>query len=454
MSSSARSGDRGPECRNRAGVSAARGARDYLRAAHDTDRGLRPSVAALGAIPAQGAGLRRPALRLPSAPRCPGRAVRKATSPMRSYAYRRAIDPRRRKGSRLWPTARGRRSTRSSEIHGRRAASSRPHPPGSASACCSSSRRTTASASALAVALDRARPRRRRRRRRLRRGDGGGGGAPPAGPDRLPDAQDAHPRVDLVAAPLPDRAPGPEGRPRPFVARLGDRARRGGVGRHGARGDRRGRRRRRLGDAARSAMREAGKSSLYRHEVRRAAVEAVVEAVTQGRRRRRGARAAGLRRPARDRPPAAADDAGPFGRSTGGGPDGHGRAQDPRRRGPSRRARHDRGHRVPPVRRPPRAGRCAAAPGELLAQRARRDLPGHRRRRRVDHPPQAPPAGGRVFKLPATRALALAGHALRVPELPAPLHAPIAGRPHVPRDRLRGARPASATCTSTSTTAR
>ena len=48
---------------------------------------------------------------------------------------------------------------------------------------------------------------------------------------------------------LPDRAPGPQGRPRAVLARLGDRARDGGVGGDGAGGDRRGRRRRRLGVA-------------------------------------------------------------------------------------------------------------------------------------------------------------------------------------------------------------
>jgi hypothetical protein len=72
------------------------------------------------------------------------RAVCKATSPARSHAYRRATDTRRRKRSRRWPTARGRRSTRSSEIHTTRAASSRPHRPSGAGACCSWSRRTTA----------------------------------------------------------------------------------------------------------------------------------------------------------------------------------------------------------------------------------------------------------------------------------------------------------------------
>ena len=46
-------------------------------------------------------------------------------------------------------------------------------------------------------------------------GDGGGGRGPPAGPDRLPDAQEAHPGVHLVRAPLPGRAPRAARRPRP-----------------------------------------------------------------------------------------------------------------------------------------------------------------------------------------------------------------------------------------------
>ena len=95
----------------------------------------------------------------------------------------------------------------------------------------------------------------------------------------VPDAEEAHPRVDLGHASLPDRAPRPARRPRTVVAGLGDRARDARVGRDGARGRRRARRRRRLGHAHASRTREVGKSSLYRHEVRRAAIEALVEAV-------------------------------------------------------------------------------------------------------------------------------------------------------------------------------
>ena len=109
-------------------------------------------------------------------------------------------------------------------------------------------------------------------------------------------------------------------------------------------------------------MREAGKSSLYRHEVRREAVDAVVQAV-------------------RD---VAAGDVAPepldysrgdvFGRPrplltqaeraidwTRDGTDDRA-AADPRGRGPPGRARQHRRRAVPPLRRPPRDRRCAAGP--------------------------------------------------------------------------------------------
>ena len=75
--------------------------------------------------------------------------------------------------------------------------------------------------------------------------------------------------------------PGPAGRPRPVLAGLGDRARTPRVGRDRARGHRRARRRRRLGDAHLPRRARRARASLYRHEVRRAAIEAVVEAVTK-----------------------------------------------------------------------------------------------------------------------------------------------------------------------------
>ena len=78
--------------------------------------------------------------------------------------------------------------------------------------------------------------------------DGGGRRPSPSRSHRLPDAEGDHPRVDHRPAPLPDRASRPEGRPRPVVARLGDRARRRPLGRHGAGGVGRGRRGRRVGE--------------------------------------------------------------------------------------------------------------------------------------------------------------------------------------------------------------
>jgi putative two-component system protein, hydrogenase maturation factor HypX/HoxX len=57
------------------------------------------------------------------------------------------------------------------------------------------------------------------------------------------------------------------------------------------------------------------------------------------------------------------------------------------------------------------------------------------------------------FKLPATRALALAGRGLDVPEIPAPLHRRCPPTRPTARSPMRSMR-ASVTCTSTSTTAR
>src|SRR5215207_1253772 len=94
--------------------------------------------------------------------------------------------------------------------------------------------------------------------------------------------------------------------------------------------------------------RQTGKSSLYRHEVRRAAVSALQEAMAN-------IADAGFR-PRRDRAAPAA-----------------------RRRGPPGRAGRRRGRRVPPVRRPPRA-RAARAPRRDHRPAARRDLPRDGRR--------------------------------------------------------------------------
>ena len=95
------------------------------------------------------------------------------------------------------------------------------------------------------------------------------------------------------------------------------------------------------------------------------------------------------------------------------------------------------GTRVPSLRRPPRARRCAAAPGEIIAQRngaiCRATVDGavwitHLRRR--DTPAET------FFKLPATRALALAGRELDAPEVPVAIDAPLPRGAHLPRDRL------------------
>ena len=214
-----------------------------------------------------------------------------------------------------------------------------------------------------------------------------------AGADRLPDAQDVHPGQRLDDAPLPDRAPRARraiaGRRR-WTGRSSSGAR---VGRHGARGRPASSTAATSGRRARSRTREAGKSSLYRHEVRRAAIEAVVEAVT--------AIAGGRRRPERvdhGDPQvvgraAAADPPEPTARSTG--------ARDSTATVLRRiRAAEGQpgvldtiaGEAVPPVRRPPRGRAARRARRDRRAAR-RRDLPRDRRRRGLDHAPQAP---GRV----------------------------------------------------------
>ena len=84
----------------------------------------------------------------------------------------------------------------------------------------------------------------------------------------------------------------------------------------------------------------------------------------------------------------------------------------------------------------------------------RRDLPGDGRRRGLDHAPQARDTPTQTFfKLPATRALALAGLELDAPEIPVAIDAPLLARTPTARSPTRSTR-ASATCTSTSTTAR
>src|SRR6185436_2736681 len=171
--------------------------------------------------------------------------------------------------------------------------------------------------------------------------------------------------------------------------------------------------------------REAGKSALYRHEVRRAAVEAVVEAVTKvvdG-----GVTPDPLDYDDRDvtgRPrPLMTQDL---------------RAIDWSADATSAVVRKIRAAEGHPGVLDTIAGTAfhlfdahreqalRGRPGEIIATRH-----GAICRATVDgavwitHLKRAPAGGRKSFKLPATRALALAGHTPAAPELPAPLHAPI-----------------------------
>ena len=176
-------------------------------------------------------------------------------------------------------------------------------------------------------------------------------------------------------------------------------------------GQRRARRRRCLGDPRASAMREAGKSSLYRHEVRHAAIEALVEAIGQDRRRRAAADepldSHGRRRRARP----AADDARTSARSTGSptAPTRCCARSAPARAIPGVLDAIE-GAEFHPVRRAPRTG--AARPARARSSRsgtarsAARPSTGRCGSRTSSG---RDTAAERYFKLPATRALALAG---------------------------------------------
>jgi putative two-component system protein, hydrogenase maturation factor HypX/HoxX len=164
--------------------------------------------------------------------------------------------------------------------------------------------------------------------------------------------------------------------------------------------------------------REAGKSSLYRHEVRRAAIDALVEAVTAV---------------TQDATPAAVDPRDPS---------VTGRAR-PLLRQPDRAIDWSADSTATVMRRIRAAeghpgvldtvagaefhlfgvhgeGALRGAPGEVLAQRhgavCRATVDGAVWITHLKRPGS--------FKLPATRALALAGIDLDVPEVPAPVHAP------------------------------
>ena len=108
--------------------------------------------------------------------------------------------------------------------------------------------------------------------------------------------------------------------------------------------------------------RDVGKSSLYRHEVRRGAVQAVAEAMNNYGREGYTPTPLDYNDPNVTGRAAPADEAGRPRDRLGLGQHRPRRAQDPRRRGPPGRARHDRGRRLLPVRRALRA-RPARPPG-------------------------------------------------------------------------------------------
>ena len=169
--------------------------------------------------------------------------------------------------------------------------------------------------------------------------------------------------------------------------------------------------------------REVGKSSLYRHEVRRAAIEALVEAIGRivdgaGAPEPEDAAVTGRARALMTQDIRAIDWHSELHRQRG--------PQDPRRGGPPRRPRHDRGHASSISSASTASGRCAAARARSSPSAAgaicRATVDGavwitHLKRR--DTPTET------FFKLPATRALALARPEFDAPEIPVPIDAPL-----------------------------
>lgn len=157
--------------------------------------------------------------------------------------------------------------------------------------------------------------------------------------------------------------------------------------------------------------REAGKSILYRHEVRRAAIDAVIEAVTDVAAGTRAPVPVDYGEPGVTGPAAPVDPAaGPRNRLERGF-DGDREPSQPRRGGPPRRARC--GGRVPFHLFGAHSEGTLRAPGEIVAQRH-----GAIWRATVDGAvwitTSSAPA---TSSFPAARALAVAGHELDVPEL-------------------------------------
>ena len=218
-------------------------------------------------------------------------------------------------------------------------------------------------------------------------------------------------------APLPDRAPGPGRRPRAVVAGLGDRARHGGVGRDRPAGHRRGRRRRRLGHAHVPHARGRQEQPVPpRGPPRRDRARCWTPwpASTTRASRRAGSttptrRVSGRPRPLIRQAERAID------WTVGRRPTTIVRRIRAAEGHPGR-ARHGRGRRVPPLRRAPRAGPARRG-------RARSSPPATARSaaRPSTAPSGSPTSSARDhFKLPATRALALAGASSTCPRSACP----------------------------------
>ena len=227
------------------------------------------------------------------------------------------------------------------------------------------------------------------------------------------------------------------------------------VGSDGAAGQRRVRRRRRVGDAqvpdARGGQERActgtrSGTPRSRRSSRRSSGSSTAAS-------RAGALAA--TEPHGDRLRPAADDARRPRDRLERGQHRHGRAQDPRRRGASRACSTRSTAREFHLFGAHRERMLRGRPGEIIAQRTRRDLPRHRRRSGVDHAPQAAatrrPSGTSSCR-PRARSRSPASNSTcrrsRCRSTPA-------RQPSTPtaRSPTRSTR-ASVTCTSTSTTAR
>jgi folate-dependent phosphoribosylglycinamide formyltransferase PurN len=171
-------------------------------------------------------------------------------------------------------------------------------------------------------------------------------------------------------------------------------------------------------------MRPVGKSSIYRHEVRRAAVEMLVFAVHNFARGDFKPTALDYDDPDVTGRPLSAHQAGRPRNRLALRVDRRRCSQDPRRRGPSRRARHDRRDQLPHVQRPPRA-RSPWPAGRDRRDAQRRDLPSDRRRRRVDHAPEGERRGWEPAALLGARR-------------PSPLKGPTGSRSRTSRCAPRG----------------